>query len=369
MTEPDGSHIQGADNSDFLRRVVALLRHGLRRYRGRASAAVLAGLLGTATQAGALLSIVPILRRIDPAREPGNWGVSVQHLGFIEYTVYVLGVALLFAISVHMKYRVFSMAYGLSENVTVDCAESAVEALRVKLRNEKPGRPQLKKLINQALVAASSSCGVLFRHVLLALNEAVLLLVFTCILFYLSPLATAVVAILSVPPIVVYLRSYRKIAVQADKATEHRKQSRNETGELLEALQDNTATADEIRTVVRALYHRGETGQALSGQISMRRQMRGSGAFVELLTPIGIVVIALLAYFADTLELDLVMILAYYLILRQAIAAATQVADGLVMVNRVYPGLRNYVRIVDPDAPLNDVPANRAANGTSEPHG
>lgn len=345
-SEATGKVDNGTAEPSFLRHVLRLVWTGLRRYRGRCSKLVLFGFAGSAAQVAAFLLLIPILRQVASSSELAPLEMSVRELGVTEYSLYVLGVAALFSVYVGMKYLVISSAYHLSQDFTADCAEAATEAAQARLRYSAAPATVARRMVNQALFSMPPSCGLLLRQVLLVLNEILLLAILVAVLAWLSPMATAAMIVLGAPLIAMYLRSFTQIADQTQLVAEEKKWSRIETRKLVAAVQDPDTTSDGIRDMVRDLFNSGRPGRALSGKIAMRRQMRGSSAFVELLTPVAVIVVSYLFYFSGTLDLDLAMIFVYYLIVRQAISAATQVADGLVAVIRVYPGLSSYLDLI-----------------------
>lgn len=331
------------------RRIFNVFRWGFLKHRGQCVKLMLVGFLGTVVQAAALLSLIPVIRNIDGSRSTSAWTVSVNDLNAGQYALYVAGLALLFTVAVRMKYRVFSMAYGLSGRFAVDCAEQAFRSMQAHLRLADRPRAAVLGMVNRCLFRMTMACSVLFRQVMLALNDAFLLVVFLLVLFYLSPAATLVMTVLAAPLLVLYLRSYKTISARADKVEHDRSRSRNEIRGLVDALRDRATTPDDVGRRIRGLFDGGYAGEALFGQMALRTEMKGSSAVVELITPVSVVVIAVLVFFSKNLGMELATILIYYIVLRQTIGASNQIADSMVMINRVYPDLRDYVQIASHD--------------------
>lgn len=326
--------------------VSRLVREGISTYRYRCIRLLVYGGAGSIAQAAALLLLIPILRSVSPTDSSPYWQVPVEQFSATTYWLYVLCIAALFALSVWLKFLNFSIAFDLSKLFTADCAESAVRALRNNSADLPSSPSELRPLVNSSLFRAPNACGILLRQFLLAINDMVLAAILVAVLIWLNPLAAAAVILLSIPPIFLYARSYGDIARKSDNASESREKSKEEMKRIVDALRDENTSDGDIRGIVRELFDDGLTGQALSEQIQVRQQMRGSGALVELLTPIGILVVAGLVYFSDILEMDLAVILVYYLVLRQLCASVTQIADTLIMASRFYPSLRDYVAIL-----------------------
>jgi hypothetical protein len=327
--------------------ILELFQRGFIDHRSRCTRTILLGFTGTLAQAAALLSLIPILRNVDASRGFSSLGLSVDGFDMVEYSLYVIGISLLFVVSVRMKYLVYANAYRLSGDFAVDCAEKVFTSLRANATLADRPRAAVQSVATRCLFRMTMACSVLFRQILLSLNDIILLVVFLLVLFYLSPGATLVTALLSLPLLLLYIRSYTTIAAQAEEVERHRSKSRDEVRTLVETLRDKGGTSREVGSRVRSLFQDGYAGETLFEQMAMRSRMKGSSAVVELITPVSIVVIASLLYFSESLGLELATVLAYYIILRQAITASNQVADSLIMINRVFPDLRDYSQIVN----------------------
>ncbi len=58
-------------------------------------------------------------------------------------------------------------------------------------------------------------------------------------------------------------------------------------------------------------------------------------------------IIGLIALNADFIDISMSTIIVYFLLLRQMMAIAVQIGDGLITINRVHPNIRNYLKLID----------------------
>src|SRR5690606_37340495 len=119
-----------------------------------------------------------------------------------------------------------------------------------------------------------------------------------------------------------------------------------------------------LREALRRRFGSGVLAHSLRDGIELRRRIRAAGVAIDHIGPLSVAVFGLLVIYAGELGFDLIELFIGYLLLRHCLASLSRLAENIAVVNRVYPGLRDYLRLLDAAEPPLQQPAT-APNATA----
>jgi len=343
------------------RDIAGILTWSFSKHRREAVGVLFAGLAATATQALGLLALIPILRLAAAGASdigsPAPW-LPETLVGLGWPFLLVVSAAGLLSVSVMLRHLTLRLAYESAGRYALARAEDCALMLGGVLRRPGADNDDSVHSVHRIIPAAPNSCAVLFLNGLLAANDMVLIVLFYCAAVAIAPVLGAAAAVIAIPFVALYARNIRENTDLAIKAGSARDELRAEKRALHEMLADSAGPDDpDFREALRRRFSSGVLARSLRDGIELRRRIRAAGVAIDHIGPLSVAVFGLLVIYAGELGFDLIELFIGYLLLRHCLASLSRLAENIAVVNRVYPGLRDYLRLLDAVEPPRPQPA------------
>ena len=278
---------------------------------------------------------------------------NLQLLGY-EYTItqyYSLLLVLIvisLASSIELKYKSFTISCAIWKKFSIHCAIKGTQYASKKiheniLTSENKNTQLLRKTINRDAV----SIGFFAKQIAQILSHLLQALVFFILLLYLNlPITLAILALSSLL-ILFYINSYLKVARESNNKQMLEKSSREEVRSLCQKIKSDALNEKEVEGLINSLFSEGNIGKRLSQKIEIRKNIKRGASIIEFANPVAFMAIGLIALNAEHINTPLSSIIIYFLLIRQVMAIAVQIGDGLITINRVHPNITSYLKLID----------------------
>lgn len=307
----------------------------------RLTLVVTLGILGSGLNSAGYLSLLPLVQHAASGGDTlrlGLWPVSAGPAAFAG--VIALVVTLVIG-ALQVNYLVYCQSLVILQHTVT---EAAVRGL---LRLESlAGAIKFQPAVNEVAGAAAFACGFVMRQIAVGLSEALQLLVFLALLFWLNPWLTGVFLVLLVPAGLLYAQSVARVARSAANNKDLAKSARTELAGLAEALAEGDLSEADLRARMTELHRSGATGRLLEGKVDVRREMRRGPLLIEYLFPLALVIFPLLALATGGLREQVGPIVVYVLALRNVIGLLQRLASLVISVGRFFPALLCHVDLL-----------------------
>lgn len=296
--------------------------------------------IGSVLNVGGYLILAPLINLVMQAGDtivfgPVELPVTAPVLaGVLAIVVFFIAGAL------HLNYVVHSMALDI-QRCTV--TETAIFGLK-KLSVLSAGVIHLR-IVKQVAGSVAFACGFVMRQLASGLAQALQLLVFLLILFWLYPLMTLVFIGLVVISGLLYARSVSNVIGVVTGTKDLSVQANVEYKDLSKVLEKKEISDAELHEQIERLFSDGAIGALLGAKLDARREKKRGPIFISYLYPLALVMVPLLALATGDLREQAGEIVVYMLLLRNVIGLLTQLASLLMSLSRFYPALRCYAEL------------------------
>jgi len=328
------------------REIFELLLSALIQYRGKALKILFISFISTCAKLFGLLAFIPVLKIAASGgqyvTETGSWlpNIETQLSNYLLFVI--IGSILLFA-SVIGQHYANRQAYETASHYLTVCAERTIKMVSNVFRATSKPNKTLTATLQRAIPMAPNACAILFLNTILAANNFAMILVLLLALITIAPTFAFTTLILMVPFIFLFIRNIRNNTQLVINRSINQTGLSAEKRALQKLITDNSIDEVALSKKIQQHVTQGQLRHALQNGLEFKRRARTASLSIDQIEPFAILVFGILVIYAEQFSLDLVALFIGFLLLRQCLASLSSLASSFSVINRIYPGLREYL--------------------------
>lgn len=328
-----------AANGQWVKQLWPVFVDNYRAHRPLYAKLVTLSASATALQSLVYIAVIPLFQQLETGRASQQLGIDLSRISGGGLLVVITGMAILLLIAVELRYRSFKAASTIWQLCTEDEIRLTVKNYRnfILENPEKSDQSALRSMFSNSIHRGAYASGFFARRVALSLNDIVLIIGLLVVLFYINPVATSVVLLISTVPLVFYFKTYGLLAMSTQSGQQLNKLSKEDTDQIFDELIRIDTHDQRLNELIHNKISKGGIGNYIRSRISVKQQIRRGSSFVEFVNPIGLLVVGGILVFAEDLEVPISILILYFLVLKQFISVLVQYCSGIITVMRFYP--------------------------------